>query len=171
MVKVTHYEKIVLQKLSSRAYSFKLLEEGRYLRVRDVAAACGVKIPPRRAFGYINKNIAVICIHLDEATHWKNELNAAKDIIREKKLKGESPEQFQKRVCGNPCYDVSLSRLFFVKEKQGYKFVGVFRVTQFDFENRQVVFKKVYEPKLTVKTHVRKTITIEIENELEVNIE
>ena len=170
MDKKTHFQKVVVNTLSSTSLTFKLYIGGTYKTVKEVAAACGVKIPPRKAFGYLDQKHAVCCVHLDSTPPWNNTMDTLKETIYEKRLKVETPAEFQKRVYNDNRYDLNLLRFCFVKEKVGYRFAGVFRVAAFDFLNSQVIFKKVKNPTFQVRTTVRKKVTIEVEIEKSITI-
>lgn len=164
------FQKVVVSSTSSTSSTFKLFVGGTYRTVKEVATACGVYVPPRHAFGFLDQKHAVCCVHLNCTPPWNNNMNPARDTICEKRLNGESAAQFQKRVYNDSRYDVNLLRFVFVKEKVGYRFAGVFRVAAFDFLNSQVIFKKVKNPTFQVRATVRKKVTIEVEIEKSITI-
>ena len=166
----TLFQKVVVSSTSSTSSTFKLIVGGTYRTVKEVATACGVYIPPRHAFGFLDQKHAVCCVHLNCTPPWNNNMNSARDTICEKRLNGESAAQFQKRVYNDVRYDVNLLRFVFVKEKVGYQFAGVFRVAEFDFINCQVIFKKVQNPVFQITTTLRKKITIEVEKKEKITI-
>ena len=165
MITKTHYQKVVVQTTSSSSLTFKLFVGGTYRTVNDVAKACGAYVPTRRGYGHLDDTHAVWCIHLDDESPWNNKMNPTGDTIIEKKRKEETPAVFQNRVFKGKPYDVNILRLCFVKEKGGYRFVGVYRMAAFDFDNSQVVFKKEPTPVVLVKSTIRKRVTVEIEEE------
>ena len=139
----TTFTKIVVKRISASITSVSFLIGGKYKSIKAVGKACGVNVPIRRGFAFIDDGHALCFVKLVDMTVWNNYMNPDRDTIIEKKAKPESLEEFQKRVCGSPYYDANLLRFCFVKDSFGYQFAGVFRLASIDFENRQVVFKKV----------------------------
>lgn len=159
----TNFTKIVVKRISASITSVSFLIGGKYRSIKAVGKACGVNVPIRRGFAFIDEGHALCFAKLVDMTMWNNYMSPNRDTIIEKKAKAESLYEFQKRVCGSPYYDANLLRFCFVKENVGYQFAGVFRLASIDFENRQVVFKKVLssnEVNLTVQQTVTARITI-----------
>lgn len=155
------FTKIVVKRISASITSVLFLIGGRYKSIKAVGKACGVNVPIRRGFAFIDEGHALYFAKLVDKTIWNNSMNSVEDTIIEKKVKPESLLEFQKRVCGSPYYDANLLRFCFVKDSVSYKFTGVFRLASIDFENRQVVFKKVlFSNKVNIT--VQQTITARI---------
>ena len=165
----TIFTKIDVKRISASITSVSFLIDGRYKSIKAVGKACGVNVPIRKGFAFIDEGHALYFAKLVDMTMWSNQMNAAGDTITEKKVKPESLLEFKKRVCGSPYYDASLLRFCFVKDSIGYQFAGVFRLASIDFENRQVVFKKILysstvnitvQQTTTAKITIKETITI-----------
>lgn len=144
-----------------------------YPRIFKVAQAFNAKIQPRRGFGYLEPNVsqqqtAIWCLHLDTNPYWSNELSNDESMIIERKKDKETPTEFQKRVTGSRHYRAEVIRITFVKDnpKSNYRFVGVFKLAQFDFERQAAVFRRLHIPKLTVSIQRRKTVEVVIEEEI-----
>lgn len=175
-VKKQTMQKVVVQTISAKLQSVKLIVNGRYKTIREVATAIGVNMPQRTGFVFLdrNKTIALCCAQIGGKTKWLNTLSADEKTFIEKDTHDKTPSIFQKRVCGSPNYSVNMRRLLFVKENGYYRYVGIFRVATFDFDAQQVVMKR--DPvniTLKVKVTTRKTVTVITEEssmEVEVNI-
>lgn len=138
-----------------------------YKRIKDIADGFGVKMPPRKGFVFLKEyDWALWCIHLDDNPNWMNQLDSTGTIISEKKMPGETSEQFQKRIRKGHFYDVNLIRLCFAKENGMYRFVGAFKLSMVDFDNQKCIFKKVQDPQFVVTLKKRKKVTIIIEEEI-----
>ena len=155
-------QKAIVQKYSTTLHRVTLIVNGRYRTIREVAAAIGVNMPPRKGFVFLGQNntIALCCVQIEGKTKWENELSADEVTLIERNTGDKTPAMFQKRVCGNHNYSVNTLRLIFVKEKGFYRYIGVFRVAAFDFDAKHVVMKKDYGAQLKVKVATRKTVTI-----------
>ncbi len=155
------FTKIIVKRISASITSVSFLIGGRYRSIKSVGKACGINVPIRRGFAFIDESHALYFPKLVDMTMWENHMNDAGDTITEKKLKPESLDEFQKRVCGSPYYDPNLLRFCFIKDSVSYQFAGVFRLAAIDFLNRQVVFKKVLYSNV-VNITVQRTITAKI---------
>ena len=163
MLSTNIFTKLIVKKISASITSVSFLIGGRYKSIKAVGKACGINVPIRRGFAFIDEGHALVFVKLVDMTKWNNHMNDAGDTITEKKVKPESLEEFQKRVCGSPYYDPNLLRFCFIKDSVGFQFAGVFRLTSIDFLNRQVVFKKVLysnEVNITVQQTITAKITI-----------
>ena len=168
-------QKVIVQKYSATLQSVTLFVNGRYKTIREVAAAIGVKMPPRKGFAFLDQNntIALYCAQIGGNTKWENWISEDETTFFEKCKKAETPTIFQKRVCASQYYNVNTRRLLFVKENGYYRYIGVFRVAAFDFEARHVVMKKDFGAQLQIKVTTRKTVTVITEKksiEIETNI-
>ena len=159
----------VWQMLTTGVLTFQIGKS--YQTIKSIAGAFRANVPMRRGFGYVDSaatthKVAVWCISTANNTPWGNTLKNGGTIIEERKLAGESPKAFQRRV-RKADYDVDVYRLTFVRDRGTYRFVGVFQVTAFDMKHATAVFEKVDCPSLIfwIKRETRKKITITIEEE------
>lgn len=172
-VKKQTLQKVAVVRQSATMTSVKLIVNGRYKTIREVAAAIGVKMPPQRGFMFLDmkKNVALCFAQIGGNTKWVNWLSPDEKTFIEQDTHDLTSSDFQKRVIGNPNYNVNMRRLLFVKENGYYRYVGVFRVAAFDFDARQVTMKKDDIIQLKVKVKTRKTVTVITEEETSIAIE
>ncbi len=91
------------------------------------------------------------------------------DIIKERRTVKETPLTFQERINKSGHYDVGVQRLCFAKINGMYRFLGVYVVSMFDFDNQTVVFRRVRRDLIEVKKTrtIKNTIVIETEENTE----
>ena len=144
-----------------------------YKTIRQIAVAYNANYRPRKGFMYLaslkkQPEYALWCIHLNNAgVPWDNTMSANGQIITEMCRKDKTVGAFKQRVVGNDKYDPALLRLTFVKVPNGYTCVGVFRVVNYDFKNKVVVFERVNVHNITGMITRTVKFTIEIEEKIE----
>lgn len=145
-----------------------------YNRVWKIADDCGVSIPPRRGFGYFmnglkKTDLALWCINLSNNPYWENLLCDNGKTIKERKITGESPKEFQTRIIKDDSYNVNVKRLCFAKGKGGiYYFLGLFRLSQLDFDTQTAIFKKEEDTQFILKIKKTKKVVFTFEEETEI---
>lgn len=144
-----------------------------YSRVNEIANYWGGYIPPRKGFGYLDdgkkKNLALWCINLSKNPYWENVLCDKGKTIKERKITGESPKEFQTRIIKDDSYNVNVKRLCFAKGKGGiYYFLGLFRLSQLDFDTQTAIFKKEEDTQFILKIRKTKKVVFTFEEETEI---
>ena len=166
---------VIVNNISATLQSVTLIINGHYRTIREVAAAIGVVMPPRKGFAFLdqNKTIALYCVQIGGKTKWENSLSSDGATLIEKCKEKETLDMFQKRISVSHYYDTNTRRFLFVKENGYYRYVGVFRVAAIDYDARHVVMKRDFGAQLKIKVTTRKTVTVVTEEksiEIETNI-
>lgn len=170
-IKTKKVKKVSQSKSAQMQMTFKYCVNKTYRTISDVAKACGVKMPARRGFCFLEPETALWCIQLSGNTLWDNRISIDGSTLTERRIKDISPASFQKRIRKGKTYDVDVRRICFAKENGRYRFVGVFRISQIDYNTMTATFKReTCSLPLQVKIAVRKKVTIIVEEETEVEI-
>lgn len=136
----------VTQLSMTAALSINLSIGTTFRTIKDVAKHLGVIVPPRKGFGYwgANSNLALWFPNMNQNPNWNNTYSNNFDYIYEQKLPQESASDMQKRVNKGNAYNVNLARIVFAKNQNNqYVFVGCYKLSSIDFENRVVAFKRI----------------------------
>ena len=146
-----------------------------YRRVKRIASLWGGNIPPRRGFGYVmnngkKTNLALWCINLSDNPYWENVLCDNGNTLKERKVKGETPKSFQARIFQSEDYDVNVKRLCFAKKRNIYYFIGMFHLSELDFDTQTAVFKKDRTSQFIFKVKTKKKVVFTFEEETEIVI-
>lgn len=166
-------QKVVEQKISATMKSVKLIVNGRYRTIKEVAAAIGVSMPQRKSFLFLDKRktVALCCIYAKGNVKWDNVFEDNGCTLKETNKAEKSLVTFYKRTCCSPNYSVFMRRLLFVYENGYFRYAGMYRVAAIDFDNKTVVMKKDPEIEVKFKVTTRKTVTvINEETSIEISI-
>ena len=166
---------ITVTQISKTKIQARICINQEYRRIYDVAKRFNAHIPTRKGFGYLEpkgmpQRTGVWCIQTNNnKTGWENVVLNNGDIIKERKTVKETPLAFQERINKSGHYDVGVQRLCFAKINGMYRFLGVYVVSMYDFDNQTVVFRRVRRDLIEVKKTrtIRNTIVIETKETIE----
>ena len=141
--------------------------------VKLIAQQFGAQIAPRKGFGFIptfpmNK-LAVWCINLFPNPYWTITLSSNGRFITERKNHPDPLMKFYQKATTSDCYKPDVIRLTFGKDKIGgkYKFLGLYKLIQVNYEDCSLTFERIQLPLIQARLtrKITKAVTVIEEEE------